>query len=107
MAYRRNNTAGATATATHATRPARSAGQRSYIVSIDTGSFTNVEIIVGDYHNRAGVWTTSSGAVDTVKVTSNKSRHVYAYGMLLPSLSPPIYLFRRPAATDSFLLSCI
>jgi hypothetical protein len=85
MSYRRNNTAGAT-TATATTRSARpAAGQRSYVVSIDTGSFTNVEIIVGDYHHRAGVWTTP--AADTVEVTSNKTRHVYAYGMLTGVIS--------------------
>jgi hypothetical protein len=102
MSYRRNNTAGATtaatATTTHATRSARPAGQRSYIVSIDTGSFTNVEIVVGDYHHRPGVWTTPRA--DTVKVTSNKTRHVYAYGMLLASLSLPTDI----ASADSLFL---
>src|SRR6266403_2653837 len=98
MSYRHNHTA--TATTTHATRPAP-AGQRSYIVSIDTGSFANVEIVVGDYHHRAGVWTSHSRA-DTVKVT-NKS-HVYAYGMLLADipLSPP----RRLTVLPHIHLTC-
>ena len=88
MSYRRNNTAAATTT-THATRRPAHAGQHSYIVSIDTGSFANVEIVVGDYHHRAGagVWTqTPSRAADNVKVVTSKS-HVYAYGML-PGISP-------------------
>jgi hypothetical protein len=94
MSYRRNNTSAA-ATTTHATRRPAHAGQRSYIVNIDTGSFADVEIIVGDYHHRAGagVWaptpTPSSRAADTVKVVTSKS-HVYAYGMLLGISPPPI-----------------
>ena len=109
MSYHRNNTAAAaaaaaaTATATHATRRAAPAGQRSYIVSIDTGSFANVEIVVGDYHHRDGVWTPSrAAAAETVKVVTSKSKsHVYAYGMLLcyfwrlPS-PPPIYYLLPP-----------
>lgn len=90
MSYRRNNTATATATTTattHATHPTPSAArQRSYIVNIDTGSFSNVEIIVGDYHHRSGVWTPSRH-VDTVKVTSKSKSHVYAYGR--PSSARP------------------
>ncbi len=77
MSYRRNNTT----TATHATRPAPApTRQRSYFVSIDTGSFANVEIIVDDYRHRAGVWTSSPTRADTVKVSSKSN--VYAYGML-------------------------
>ncbi|KAN0109278.1 hypothetical protein V8E52_009462 [Russula decolorans] len=89
MSYRRNNTSAA-ATTTHATRRPAHAGQRSYIVNIDTGSFADVEIIVGDYHHRAGagVWaptpTPSSRAADTVKVVTSKS-HVYAYVPTSPS----------------------
>ena len=95
MSYRRNNTAAtaaaATTTTTHATRRPSLARQRSYIVNIDTGSFANVEIVVGDYHHRAGagVWTPSSRA-DNVKVVTSKS-HVYAYGMLLGVSPPPMY----------------
>jgi hypothetical protein len=92
MSYRRNNTSAAAAT-THATRRPAPAGQRSYIVSIDTGSFANVEIVVGDYHHRTGtgVWTPtpSSRAADTVKVVTSKS-HVYTYGKLF-GVSPAMY----------------
>ena len=115
MSYRRNNTAAtatATATATYATRAvpvaaaAAAAGQRSYIVSIDTGSFANVEIVVGDYHHhhhhhhRAGAWARTPSSVDTVKVTSKKG-HVYAYGMPTGVSTADIYLF-HPATADSF-----
>ena len=96
MSYHRNNTAPAT-TATRATRRAAPSGQRSYIVSIDTGSFANVEIVVGDYHHRDGVWTpsraTAAATAETVKVVTSKSKsHVYAYGMLL------CYFWRLPPA---------
>jgi hypothetical protein len=107
MSYRRNNTSATTTT--HTTRRPAPAGQRSYIVSIDTGSFANVEIVVGDYHHRsgAGVWTPtpSSRAAETVKVVTSKS-HVYAYGMLLGvspadilplSVLQPLTLFSPPA----------
>jgi hypothetical protein len=101
MSYHRNNTAAAatttttTTTTTRATRRPAPAGKRSYVVNIDTGSFANVEIVVGDYHHRDGVWTpTPSRAADTVKVVTSKS-HVYAYGMYATGLPRrcAVYLF--------------
>lgn len=111
MSYRRNNTsaaAAATTTTAYATRHrSPPAGQRSYIVSIDTGPFANVEIVVGDYHHRtrAGMWT-SSRAADNVKVVTSKS-HVYAYAPTSPStpitkqrtLFTPLQQQQQPASS--------
>ncbi|KAI0000377.1 hypothetical protein BJV77DRAFT_958884 [Russula vinacea] len=96
MSHRRN-----TSTTTAPTRA--SAGQRSYIVSIDAGAFANVEIVVEGY-NRGGVWTSSRTAT-TVKKTS-KSHHVYAYVPTtttpsIPSTKPTPFSPQPPASARS------
>lgn len=49
--------------------------QHSYVVSIDAGSFANIEIVVGGYQ-RGGVWSPPPRA----STTTTREDHGYGYG---------------------------
>lgn len=49
--------------------------QHSYVVSIDAGSFANIEIVVGEYH-RGGAWSPPPRA----STTTTREDHGYGYG---------------------------
>lgn len=49
--------------------------QHSYVVSIEAGSFANIEIVVGGYH-RGGVWSPPPRA----STTTTREDHGYGYG---------------------------
>ena len=73
MSYRAGNTTIRTPPQSPPRSP--SAKQRSYVVSIDAGTFANVEIVVGGYH-RAGVRTPSR----TATLTAKSKGHSHVYG---------------------------
>ncbi|KAI9461289.1 hypothetical protein BJY52DRAFT_1260573 [Lactarius psammicola] len=81
--------------------------QHSYVVSIDAGSFANIEIVVGGYH-RGGAWSppppppTTTPRASTATIRENHG-HGYAHAPLSPSTkhSPFVHLQTRLPPTTS------
>lgn len=79
--------------------------QHSYVISIDAGSFANIEIVVGGYH-RSGGWSpppTPPPTTPRASTATTRENHGHGYGAQTPSAkrSPFAHLQSRTSTTRS------
>ncbi|KAH9176568.1 hypothetical protein EDB89DRAFT_1938729 [Lactarius sanguifluus] len=77
--------------------------QHSYVVSIDAGSFANIEIVVGGYH-RSGGWSPPPSPPPTTpraSTATTRENHRHGYAQTSAKHSPFVHLQSRSSSTTT------